>query len=82
MEQYQPDLEIKKAHDIRRIEGCPCGGVGMRDQMIKIGGKWWHGRCAIAHHGIDKIAAMPKDAYGGLRWSEIGTEAMKRLLGN
>jgi hypothetical protein len=80
MERYQPELDIKKARDIRRIEGCQCGGVGMRDHMIKVGGKWWHGRCAIERFGIEKIAAMPKKAYGGLRWSEIGSEAMKVLL--
>ena len=80
MERYQPELEIRKAHDIRRIEPCVCGGVGMRDNMIKIGGKWWHGRCAIAEHGIEKIAAMPPKSYAGLQWSEIGTEAMKRLI--
>jgi hypothetical protein len=75
MERYQPELDLRKAHDIRRIEGCQCGGVGMRDHMIKVGGKWWHGR-----FGIEKIAAMPKKAYGGLRLNEIGAEAMKALL--
>jgi hypothetical protein len=80
MDRYQPELEIRKAHDIRRIEPCQCGGMGMRDHMIKIDGKWWHGRCAVSAHGVEKIAAMPKKAYAGLRWSEIGTEAMKRLV--
>lgn len=80
MKPYQPELEIRKAHDIRRIEPCQCGGMGMRDQMVRIGGKFWHGRCAIEQHGIEKIAAMPKPAYAGLRLSEIGTEAMKRLV--
>lgn len=43
LERYQPELEIRRAHDIRRIEPCACGGMGMRDHMIKIAGKWWHG---------------------------------------
>jgi hypothetical protein len=80
VERYQPELDLKKAHDVRRIEGCQCGGVGMRDHMIKVDGEWWHGRCAIERFGIEKIAAMPKKAYGGLRLSEIGADAMKVLL--
>lgn len=82
MQRYQPELEIKKAHDVRRIEPCPCGGMGMRPHMIKIGKQYWHGRCAIEQHGIEKIVAMGQDAYKGLRWSEIGTDAMKRLINN
>ena len=80
MERYQPDLPLKKAHDIRRIEPCKCGGLGMREHMIKVGKQYWHGRCAIHEMGIDAVAAMPKAATAGLMWSEIGTEAMKRLL--
>jgi hypothetical protein len=77
---YQPDLPIRKAHDIRRIQPCKCGGIGMRDNMVKIGKDWWHGRCAIAEHGIDYVASLPRAATAGLVWSEIGTDAMKRLV--
>lgn len=77
---FQPELEIRKAHDVRKIEPCQCGGLGMRPHMIKVGGKWWHGKCAIEHFGIDRIAAMGIKHTGGLRWSEIGTTAMKRLV--
>ena len=80
MERYQPELEIKKAHDVRKLEPCQCGGLGLRPHMIKVRGKWWHGRCAVNHIGVETIAAMPKATYAGLRLSEIGTDAMKRLL--
>ena len=80
MQVYQPELEIKKAHDVRRLEPCVCGGLGMRPQMVKINGKWWHGRCAIEQLGIDKVAALDPEATSGLRWSEIGADAMKRLV--
>lgn len=80
MQKYQPELEIRKAHDVRRLEPCVCGGLGMRPQMVKVNGKWWHGRCAIKRYGIDVIVALGPEATAGLRWSEIGTGAMKRLL--
>lgn len=80
LQRYNPELEVRKAHDVRKLEPCKCGGLGMRPQMIKVQGEWWHGRCAIAHFGIERIAALPKQVYGGLRLSEIGSEAMKRLL--
>lgn len=80
MQTYQPELEITKAHDVRKLEPCQCGGLGMRPNMIKVRGKWWHGKCAIEHFGVDAIAAMPKEASAGLRWSEIGTDAMRRLI--
>jgi hypothetical protein len=77
---FQPELEIKKAHDVRKLQPCKCGGLGMKPAMIKVRGDWWHGRCAIEKFGIDAIAAMPAKDYAGLRWSEIGDAAMKRLL--
>ena len=80
MQRYQPELVIKKAHDVRKMQPCQCGGLGMRPNMIQIDGKWWHGKCAIDHHGVEKIASMPKNAYAGLRWSEIGGDAMRRLI--
>lgn len=80
MQKYQPELEIKKSHDVRKLEPCVCGGLGMRPNMVKVDGEWWHGRCAIERFGVEKIAALGKAATGGLRWSEIGTDAMRRLV--
>jgi len=82
MQCYQPELELRKAHDVRKVEPCVCGGLGMRPHMIRIGGKWWHGRCAIAEHGVENVAAMGKEAVAGLRWSEIGTDAMRYIVNN
>ncbi len=45
MKRYSPELDIRKAHDVRRLEGCKCGGLGMREHMAKIGGHYYHGRC-------------------------------------
>lgn len=80
MKRYQPDLDLRKAHDVRRIEGCGCGGVGFRDQMVKIDGGWWHGRCAIDKFGLDRVATLPRKAYGGLRRDDIGDDAMRVLI--
>ena len=76
---YQPELPLKKAHDVRRLEGCQCGGIGFRNQMAKIDGKFWHGRCAIATFGFDRIAAMSSE-HANFRLDDIGPEAMKALL--
>ena len=80
METYQPELEIRKAHDVRRLQGCQCGGLGMRDQMVKIDGDYWHGRCAIARFGLERVAALPLDVVGGLRLDDIGREAAKAMI--
>lgn len=81
MQLHQPELELSKAHDVRKLEGCKCGGLGRRDQsMVNIDGQWWHGRCAIAEFGIDRIAALPRDATANLRLSDIGPAAMKKLI--
>lgn len=79
---YSPDLNLRKAHDVRKLERCACSGLGLSPTMIRIGAKWWHGRCAIAEHGIEKIAAMGPQAYSGLTLNDIGVDAMRRLVNN
>lgn len=76
MNRYQPDLDLRKAHDIRRVEGCKCGGMGMRENMAKIDGAYWHGRCAIATFGLDRVATLDTN----FRLDDIGPVAMKTLL--
>ena len=76
MKTYQPDLDLAKAHDVRRLEGCGCGGLGMREHMVKIDGKYWHGRCAFKTFGFESVARL----LPNFRLDDIGAERMKALL--
>ena len=76
MQRYQPELDLRKAHDVRRLEGCKCGGMGMRENMAKIDGRYWHGRCAIAEYGLDHVKTLDTN----FRLDDIGAAAMKALL--
>lgn len=78
MQKYQPELEIRKAHDERKLQACVCGGLGMRPHMVKIDGKWWHGRCAIEKFGIDAIASKEERNADRAAWKALEDEN-KRL---
>lgn len=78
MQAYKPELEIKKAHVERKLQTCVCGGLGMRLQMVKIDGKWWHGRCAIEKFGIDAIASKEERNADRAAWKALEDEN-KRL---
>lgn len=77
---WDGDIELCTAHDVRRLEICPCSGMGLREQMLELDGKHWHGRCAISQWGLVHICSLPKEATKGLRLNDIGPIAMKKLL--
>ena len=76
LHRYQPDLPLRKVTDVRALEGCKCGGLGMREHMAKIDGHYWHGRCAIATFGFDHVATLDTN----FRLDDIWADAMRLLL--
>jgi hypothetical protein len=76
LQRYQPDLPMRKVTDVRRLEGCKCGGLGSRENMVQIDGAYWHGRCAIATFGLDRVATLRTN----FRLDDIGPDAMEALL--
>lgn len=80
MRKYQPELHLRRAHDVRKLMPCKCGGLGMRGNMVQIGDRHYHGRCAIVEYGIEQLCLMEPEDTAGLTLDDIGPDNMRKLL--
>jgi hypothetical protein len=82
---YMAEVEIRTAHDVRKLAGCAyCKGMGDKNHMIPLGSgramEHVHGRCYAAVDGLPAILALPKEITDHLTISDIGGKVMKALL--
>jgi len=73
--------EIRRAHDVRKLRACPCGGLSWARQSIEHDGANYHGRCYITRFGMDAFLALPLETLETLTLADIGPETMSKLLG-
>lgn len=74
---------IERAHDVRRLRVCLlCGTIGHVDYMLSNVEGDMHGSCFIEYHGIKQLLSFPSKETDKLCMADIGTDAMRFLLGN
>jgi len=71
---------VERAHDVRRLVPCKCGGLAMKDMAIDLDGEWFHGRCFVALFGFKSLLALPKAKQDRLTLGDIGGQFMRRLV--
>ena len=86
MKRYHADLDLRTAHDVRRLVCCTyCKGLGDKAKMIPpictdVEKGYAHGRCYVSVKGQKAILALPKDVTDRLTIGDIGGPVMKALL--
>lgn len=71
---------VEKAHDVRKLGACKCGGVLSKDMAVDLDGEWYHGRCFVAIFGEGGLHALPKSKQDRLTLGDLGVEVMRRLV--
>ncbi len=71
---------IERAHDVRKLGVCKCGGILSKDMAVDLDGEWFHGRCFVAEFGIKSLLALPRSKQDRLTLGDIGVEPMQRLI--
>ena len=76
-------IEIKKAHDIRRLCRCPhCDEIGDNARMVRSNYTlhYFHGRCFAEAYGANELLALPAKETDKLCIGDLGVRLMRKLL--
>jgi hypothetical protein len=71
---------IEKAHDVRKLVVCKCGGLASQGMAIDLDGEWYHGRCFIHVFGFKSLLALPRSKQDRLTLGDLGPDVMRRLI--
>lgn len=72
---------IERAHDVRGIRACACGGILSKEMSIDLDNEWFHGRCFVTLFGFSALVALPREKLNRLTLGDLGPELMRELIG-
>ena len=71
---------VERAHDVRKLRVCKCGGLLSADMSVDLDGEWFHGRCFVKLFGFSALTALPREKQDRLTLGDLGPDLMARLL--